>query len=247
VSKTKNKKQGASAPSSLYFIAALLAAIAGFGTIYWSLAPSGNDSSEHAQSSASGSATDKTSATPDKSAASNPLNGLNKGEMAGLVLRPKPLDVPPIKIDGGAKGPMSIDSFKGKVVLLNVWATWCHPCRGEMPDLDKLQAQLGGKNFEVVALNIDRGGIDAPKKFLAETGATHLGLFHDPSGNAFSDLRVVGMPTTLLLNRNGKEIGRMIGPAKWDSPDAVRLIKAAIAEGQTTAGGAKPSAATETN
>jgi thiol-disulfide isomerase/thioredoxin len=103
------------------------------------------------------------------------------------------------------------------------------PCRAEMPALDKLQADLGGKDFDVVAVNIDRGQSDKPKTFLAETGATQLQLFTDPSGKLFSKLKAVGMPTTLLLDRQGREIGRLVGPAAWDSPEALALIKAAIA------------------
>jgi thiol-disulfide isomerase/thioredoxin len=217
-------------PQAVYIIAGLLAAIAGFGTIYWNLAPSGNDSM----------ATQSTEAQSGDGAgaeAKGPLAGLNTGEMAGVLLRSPPQDVPDLPIETDGPGPKSVAAFKGKVVLLNIWATWCHPCREEMPALNRLQAKLGGKDFAVVALNIDRGGLDGPKKFLAEVGADHLGLYHDPTGKAFAKLHVVGMPTTLLLNRQGQEIGRLIGPAKWDSPDAVRLIQAAIAEGQPAAGG----------
>jgi hypothetical protein len=98
-----------------------------------------------------------------------------------------------------------------------------------MPTLDKLEAALGSKDFQVVTVNIDRGGGDKPKSFLAETGATHLSLYTDPSGKVFSVVKAVGMPTTLLLDREGREIGRLVGPAHWDSPEALALIKAAIA------------------
>jgi thiol-disulfide isomerase/thioredoxin len=98
-----------------------------------------------------------------------------------------------------------------------------------MPMLDKLEAELGGKDFQVVAVNIDRGGSDKPESFLAETGAKHLALYTDPSGKLFSKVRAVGMPTTLLIDREGREIGRLVGPADWGSPEAVALIKAAIA------------------
>ncbi len=113
-------------------------------------------------------------------------------------------------------------------MLLNIWASWCVPCREEMPQLDKLQAELGGKDFEVVAVNIDRGGGDKAKKFLDETGATHLAPYTDPSGKLFAAVKAVGMPTTLLIDRDGKEIGRLVGPADWGSADAKRLIEAAI-------------------
>ena len=114
-------------------------------------------------------------------------------------------------------------------MLLNIWASWCVPCREEMPQTRSSQAELGGKDFEVVAVNIDRGGGDKAKKFLEETGATHLALYTDPSGKLFAAVKAVGMPTTLLIDRDGKEIGRLVGPADWDSPEALALIKAAIA------------------
>ena len=124
--------------------------------------------------------------------------------MAAFVLRPKPQALPDITIAdaGGATKPLS--DFAGKVVLLNIWATWCHPCREEMPTLDKLQAELGGKDFEVVAVNIDKGGDEKAKTFLQETGVTKLALYTDPSGKLFATLKTVGMPTTLLLNREGR-------------------------------------------
>ena len=121
------------------------------------------------------------------------------------------------------RSPLS--DLRGKVVLLNIWATWCVPCREEMPMLDKLEAELGGKDFQVVAVNIDRGGGDKATAFLAETGATHLALYTDPSGKLFSKIKAVGMPTTLLIDREGREIGRLVGPADWDSPEALALIR----------------------
>jgi thiol-disulfide isomerase/thioredoxin len=160
---------------------------------------------------------------------SGPFAGLNKGAMAAFLARPKPLDLGEVSFvaaDGAAK---TLSDWHGKVVLLNIWATWCVPCREEMAMLDKLEAELGGKDFQVVAVNIDRGAADKPKAFLAEIGATHLALYTDPSGKLFSKLKAVGMPTTLLLDREGREIGRLVGPADWDSPEALALIKAAIA------------------
>ncbi|ODS01407.1 hypothetical protein AUC69_06970 [Methyloceanibacter superfactus] len=115
------------------------------------------------------------------------------------------------------------------MVLLNIWATWCVPCREEMPQLNALQADLGGADFEVVAINIDKGGAEKARTFLEETKATDLALYTDPSGKLFSKLKAVGMPTTLLLDPQGKEIGRLVGPADWASPEAKRLVEAAIA------------------
>ena len=120
--------------------------------------------------------------------------------------------------------------FKGRVVLLNLWATWCVPCREEMPALDRLQAALGGPDFEVVPLSIDRRGVDAVKKFYVETGVHNVGIFIDTSGQAVRALGAVGLPTTLLIDRAGRELGRITGPAEWDEPQMVELVKPVIAK-----------------
>jgi thiol-disulfide isomerase/thioredoxin len=117
-------------------------------------------------------------------------------------------------------------------VLLNLWATWCVPCRKEMPALDTLEQRLGGPGFEVVAINIDTRDPDKPKAWLKEVGVEKLAYYADPDAKVFQDLkgigRAFGMPTTLLLDRQGCEIGTIAGPAEWASPDAVKLIQAAI-------------------
>ena len=122
---------------------------------------------------------------------------------------------------------LSLEQFRGKVVLLNIWATWCTPCRQEMPSLDRLQEQLGGNDFEVVALSIDKGdkGMELVKSFYASLGIRRLRVYHDPEGAAGFDLGVLGVPATLLLDREGREIGRMSGAAEWDSPESVALMR----------------------
>jgi thiol-disulfide isomerase/thioredoxin len=224
--RSKTKRRERAAPPATYLVAAVLAAIAGFGTVYVSFGPGGNGGLPVSPTS---SASSQTGGAAPGAARSGPLAGLNKGTMAAFVIRPKPQALPDITIAdaNGATKPLS--DFGGKVVLLNIWATWCHPCREEMPTLDKLQGELGGKDFEVVAVNIDKGGGEKAKTFLQETGVTKLALYTDPSSKLFATLKTVGMPTTLLLNREGEEIGRLVGPAVWDSPEAVALIKAAIA------------------
>jgi len=121
--------------------------------------------------------------------------------------------------------------FRGRTVLLNLWATWCVPCRKEMPALDALQAKLGGDRFQVVAVNIDQRNLDKPKAWLEEVGIKRLGYYADPSAKVFQDLKAigkaVGMPTTLLIDPNGCELGVLAGPAEWASDDAVKLIEAA--------------------
>jgi thiol-disulfide isomerase/thioredoxin len=212
----------------MFLVAGLLAAIAGFATVYVSFAPSDNGPTEGSIAAAPSESAGE-AATPGEGAGSSPLAGLNKGAMAALLVRAKPLDVPAIEFADGGGATKSLADFKGKVVLLNIWASWCVPCREEMPALDKLEQELGGKDFAVVAVNIDKGGPDKARDFLAETGATHLGLYTDPTSKMFAVLKTVGMPTTLVLDRDGKEIGRLVGPADWSSPEAKRVVEAAIA------------------
>jgi thiol-disulfide isomerase/thioredoxin len=111
---------------------------------------------------------------------------------------------------------------------LNLWATWCGPCRKEMPELNKLQKLLGSADFEVVALSEDLKGVEASSAFLKETGADNLALYVDPKAAALAAIQSVGLPTTLLIDRNGKEVGRLLGPADWASPEAQALVKAVI-------------------
>jgi thiol-disulfide isomerase/thioredoxin len=118
--------------------------------------------------------------------------------------------------------------WRGKVVLLNLWATWCLPCRKEMPSLDRLQKEMGSDKFEVVAISVDRKGAAASKKFLDETQVERLALYVDATARLSSELRVVGLPATLLLDAQGREIGRLLGGAEWDSEDAKRLIRSAL-------------------
>lgn len=141
---------------------------------------------------------------------------------------PKP--VPEIQFQDGEGQPKTLAEYSGKVVLLNVWATWCIPCRKEMPTLDRLQAELGGPDFEVVALSIDRSGPDAARKFFAEIGIQHLALNIDASGKAMFELGIIALPATILIDREGREVGRLIGPAEWDSSAMVAFLHDRIAD-----------------
>ena len=118
----------------------------------------------------------------------------------------------------------TLADWRGKAVLLNLWATWCAPCRHEMPALDRLQARLGGDGFEVVAISLDRGGVAKSRAFFDEIGIEHLKLYSDKTSKISAALGVVGMPTTVLIDRQGREIGRLAGPAEWDAPEAVEMI-----------------------
>jgi len=160
------------------------------------------------------------------------LAPLARGEVAavGIVSDPKPL--PELTFTDTEGKPRTLASFQGKTVLLNLWATWCVPCRKEMPALDALQTKLGGDKFEVVAVNIDTRNLDKPKAWLQEVGIKQLGYYADPSANVFQDLKAVGkafgMPTTLLIDPHGCELGTLAGPAEWASEDAIKLIEAAL-------------------
>lgn len=149
-----------------------------------------------------------------------------------LVLRDAPAPVPALQFTDEAGGPQTLEMFRGKVVLLNVWATWCLPCRKEMPTLDRLQAVLGGLDFEVVALSIDRGGPEAVKKFYAEAGVQHLGIHVDATSQAGFALASFGLPATLLVDRQGQELGRLVGPAEWDAPAMIAFLRLVITRKQ---------------
>jgi thiol-disulfide isomerase/thioredoxin len=155
------------------------------------------------------------------------------GEVAALTVARAPFRVPDVAFkDAQGQGRVLAD-WRGRTVLLNLWATWCVPCRREMPALDKLESDLGGTNFEVVAVNIDTRDPEKPLAFLKDIGVTHLAYYSDPSAKVFQDLKLAGkafgMPTTLIVDRAGCEIGEMAGPAEWSSADGIRLVSAAIA------------------
>ena len=142
-----------------------------------------------------------------------------------LSLLQEPRALPDISFSDGDGRPVKLSNFRGKVVLLNVWATWCPPCRAEMPTLDRLQAKLGGSGFEVVALSIDQGGSFVVREFYDEVGIKALRIYIDHNAEASTAIGVNGIPATLLIDRTGRELGRKIGPAEWDSQEIVKLIQ----------------------
>jgi thiol-disulfide isomerase/thioredoxin len=150
------------------------------------------------------------------------------GAVAAFIVKAKPDAVPELSFVDAKGEPRTLRDFNGKVVLLNLWATWCAPCRKEMPGLDKLQAELGSSTFEVVAISVDRSGPVGARKFLDSIGTKNLALYADPTARLTSTLKAIGMPTTLLIDSEGREVGRLTGPAEWDSEDAKALIKSAM-------------------
>ena len=155
------------------------------------------------------------------------LSGNKKTEKTGVVfaINSQPRVLPTIRFADEKERAMTLQDFRGKFVLLNLWATWCAPCRAEMPTLDRLQAKLGGPDFEVAALSIDRGVPIVVRTYYDEIGIKALRIYIDQSGEASSALGVNGIPATLLIDRAGRELGRKIGPAEWDSPEVVTMIQ----------------------
>jgi len=141
--------------------------------------------------------------------------------------RPKP--VPELRFNDDQGRAHTLADFSGKVVLLNIWATWCEPCREEMPALDRLEAKLGGERFHVVALSVDQQGLAIARKFYAEAGIKALPLYIDPTAKAAFTLDAAGLPASLLIDRHGREIGRHLGAVKWDDPQVLERLRRAIA------------------
>jgi len=158
-----------------------------------------------------------------------------RGEVAAVNVAKSPLKVPDLAFTDANGKPLSLADFRGRTLLVNLWATWCVPCRKEMPTLDALERELGGKDFQVVAINIDTRDPDKAKAFLKDIGITKLTYYADPSAKTFQDLKAVGrafgMPTTLLVDPHGCEIGSIAGPAEWASKDALKLIGTALGKG----------------
>jgi thiol-disulfide isomerase/thioredoxin len=166
------------------------------------------------------------------------LAPLAQGEVAALTMATAPLRLPDLAFEDADGQPKKLSDWHGRTVLVNLWATWCVPCRKEMPALESLQTKLGGPNFEVVAVNIDTRDPEKPRNFLKDANLTRLGYFSDQKAKVFQDLkaigRALGMPTSVLVDGEGCEIATIAGPAEWGSDDAVKLISAATKS--TTAG-----------
>jgi thiol-disulfide isomerase/thioredoxin len=157
---------------------------------------------------------------------------LARGEVAALAVAQAPLRLPDIAFNDAEGAERHLSEWRGRTVLLNLWATWCIPCRKEMPALDALEGRLGGPRFEVVAVNIDTRDSAKPRVWLGEVGVKALAYYGDPSARVFQDLkqvgRALGLPTTLLVDGAGCEIGTAAGPAEWASEDGIRLVEAAL-------------------
>jgi thiol-disulfide isomerase/thioredoxin len=158
------------------------------------------------------------------------LAPLATGDLAALKIESEPRRAEPFSFERPDGGKATLADFKGRAVLLNLWATWCGPCRAEMPALDRLQAAKGGPEFEVVAVNVDTARLEKRGAFLDGIGVKTLARYADPSGDVFEtmrkDGRALGLPVTLVIDKSGCEIGAVEGGVKWDSAQAAALVGA---------------------
>lgn len=201
-------------PLTLYSLAAAVAAIAGFLTMTLTERFGGRPAAEIQVVNA-----------PNPAAADAPAGtGLEK-----LVHVKPPKELPDVAFTDASGAEHKLAEWKGKVVLVNLWATWCAPCKKEMPSLNRLQAKLGGADFTVLPISLDRGGPDKPSKYLSASKLDNLGLYLDGANALLQTLAAPGLPLSVLLDREGREIARMAGPAEWDSAEAETIIRDAIA------------------
>lgn len=150
--------------------------------------------------------------------------GLTSGTMKRFVFHDRAVPAPDAVFHDEHGNDVKFSSFKGKVILVNLWATWCAPCIKEMPDLNELQKSLGGDKFEVVLLSENQDGIESSLKFLEENNITHLNTFLDTKRDVARAFKSAALPTSIIINADGYEVGRLVGPAEWNSGDAKALI-----------------------
>jgi thiol-disulfide isomerase/thioredoxin len=146
------------------------------------------------------------------------------GEMARFQRQAPPAPVPPAGFIDETGNPTDLTRFKGKVTLVNLWATWCQPCIKEMPSLGRLKAARGNDHFAIATISEDIKGAEAVEPFFAKNDLAGLPRYLDPKNAVGRAFKVNGLPTTLLLDGDGREIGRFEGGAEWDDPNALRLI-----------------------
>lgn len=155
---------------------------------------------------------------------------LREGDMKKLIFASAPKEAGQAVFSDPEGGEHVLADYQGQVVLLNFWATWCAPCRKEMPTLDALQEALGGDDFQVVTIATGRNAVVGITKFFDEAGVTHLPVLLDPKSTLAREMLVLGLPLTVLLNREGQEIARLRGDAVWDSESAFAVLRAVIAD-----------------
>lgn len=156
------------------------------------------------------------------------LKEMRSGDMVKLVVHAEPRD----RIDETFRdfygNPITLADYSGKVVLLNIWATWCPPCRAEMPSIDRLAGAMEGDDFAVIALSADRGEVERVAAFFKDIQVENLKVMHDRTSAVGRQAGALGLPVTLVLDRQGREIARMLGDASWDSPEAKAFLRRVI-------------------
>ena len=205
------------------FILAAVAICAVLAVVYWMIGSGGKDTGAKLAS-----------ACPQSAARAARIAPLAVDKLAALAVQKNPKPAVDFPFAGPDGKKLTLKDFRGKTILLNLWATWCVPCRAEMPELDELQASAGGDAFEVVAVNIDTARLERRKQFLDKIGVKHLAFYTDSEAKSFQILKqagkVFGLPATFLIDPDGCEIGRMAGAAAWASDQAKKLIQTAISK-----------------
>jgi thiol-disulfide isomerase/thioredoxin len=218
---TETKTSMLNNPVKIIGAALALGLIAGVAILYVKGQGSGNQA-----------AALETSACTLDEARNASLNSAFKGDVAAMLAADTPQSLSPLAFNGPDGEDKTLKDFAGKTVLLNLWATWCVPCREEMPALNALQAGSGSDKFEVVAINVDTGTDEKPRRFLEETKVDKLAFYHDPDLGVFNDLKkrglVLGLPVTLLVGPDGCLMAGMNGPANWGGADAKSLVEATL-------------------
>ena len=213
----------------LIVLAVVAGAVAGAVAVYVTSRTAGNDAVQ-APAVAEASEAD-IAACAAKAERAKQIGAAATGAVAAMQSADPPQSLKALAFNAPDGKPMTLADRSGKTVLLNLWATWCAPCREEMPALNTLQKDLGGDDFEVIAINVDTGDDTKPKKFLAETGIDTLGYYRDNTLNLFNDLKrrglALGLPVTLLIDGEGCLLAHMNGPADWQGADAKRLVDTA--------------------
>ena len=227
----KDRTPRAGSPLKLVAVAVALGVLAGAGAVYVMGPGSGNAPQQGGSSAVAKAAPGGSGCDAAKTVAAS-LRPFAGGDVAAMTPQDRPRQMGGLSFTDGDGKAMSLSDYRGKTLLVNVWATWCVPCRREMPTLDRLQAKRGGADFQVVAINVDTGDPQKPVAFLKAIDASHLALHRDASMGVFDDLKkeglAFGLPVSLLIGKDGCLLADMNGPAEWDGKDAARLIGKAV-------------------
>ena len=239
----KDRTPQAISTPKLVALAVVIGIAAGAGAVYVTGAGSGNAPQQEISSGAAQPAAVSPGCDAAKSVATS-LKPYTVGAVAAMTPEDAPRQMGQLSFADAAGKPTSLADYRGKTLLVNVWATWCVPCRQEMPTLDRLESRRGGPDFQVVTINIDTGDPGKPLKFLKEIGASHVALHRDRTMGVFDDLKkeglAFGLPVTLLVGRNGCLLAAMNGPAEWDGADALKLVDAAVGQQAKGSAGSNP-------